>query len=57
LSSYRAFTREGRWVFMVALVTGAFAVDVTNTQVYLLFSVLLVGDARVAHRGPVAPPA
>jgi uncharacterized protein (DUF58 family) len=41
LSSYRAFTREGRWLFMAALVTGAFAVDVTNTQVYLLFSVLL----------------
>ena len=37
---YRAFTREGRWLFSVALVTGAFAVDVTHTQVYLLFSVL-----------------
>ena len=37
---YRAFTREGRWLFMAALVTGAFAVDVTHTQVYLLFSVL-----------------
>ena len=37
---YRAFTREGRWLFMVALVTGAFAVDVTHTQVYLLFAVL-----------------
>ncbi len=38
---YRAFTREGRWLFMVALVTGAFAVDVTHTQVYLLFAVLV----------------
>jgi uncharacterized protein (DUF58 family) len=38
-SLYRAFTREGRWLFMATLVTGAFAVDVTNTQVYLLFSV------------------
>jgi uncharacterized protein (DUF58 family) len=41
LTVYRAFTREGRWLFMAALVTGACAVDVTNTQVYLLFSVLL----------------
>jgi len=41
LSSYRAFTREGRWLFVAALVTGAFAVDVAHTQVYLLFSVLL----------------
>jgi uncharacterized protein (DUF58 family) len=40
LNAYRAFTREGRWLFMTALVTGAFAVDVTNTQVYVLFSVL-----------------
>jgi uncharacterized protein (DUF58 family) len=40
LSLYRAFTREGRWLLMAAVVTGAFAVDVTNTQVYLLFSVL-----------------
>jgi uncharacterized protein (DUF58 family) len=39
-SLYRAFTREGRWLFMAALVTGAFAVDVTHTQVYVLFSVL-----------------
>ena len=40
-SAYRAFTREGRWLFMATLVTGACAVDVTNTQVYLLFSVLM----------------
>src|SRR5580658_3814413 len=37
---YRAFTPEGRWLFVIALVTGAFAVDVTHTQVYLLFSLL-----------------
>ena len=37
---YRAFTREGRWLFMATLVTGAFAVDVTHTQVYVLFAVL-----------------
>jgi uncharacterized protein (DUF58 family) len=41
LSLYRAFTREGRWLFSVALVTAAFAVDVTHTQVYLLLSVLV----------------
>ncbi len=41
LGLYRAFTREGRWLFMVALVTGAFAVDVTHTQVYVLFAVLV----------------
>ncbi len=41
LRLYRAFTREGRWLFVVALVTGAFAVDVTHTQVYLLFSLLV----------------
>jgi uncharacterized protein (DUF58 family) len=41
LALYRAFTREGRWLFVIALVTGAFAVDVTHTQVYLLFSLLL----------------
>jgi uncharacterized protein (DUF58 family) len=41
LALYRAFTREGRWLFMVALVTGALAVDVTHTQVYVLFSVLV----------------
>jgi uncharacterized protein (DUF58 family) len=40
-SLYRAFTREGRWLLTVALVTGAFAVDVAHTQVYLLFSVLV----------------
>ncbi len=40
LGLYRAFTREGRWLFVVALATGAFAVDVTQTQVYLLFSLL-----------------
>jgi uncharacterized protein (DUF58 family) len=40
LRLYRAFTREGRWLFVIALVTGAFAVDVTHTQVYLLFSLL-----------------
>lgn len=41
LRLYRAYTREGRWLFGIALVTGAFAVDVTHTQVYLLFSLLL----------------
>jgi uncharacterized protein (DUF58 family) len=41
LTLYRAFTREGRWLFTLALVTGAFAVDVTHTQVYLLFSLLV----------------
>jgi uncharacterized protein (DUF58 family) len=41
LRMYRAFTREGRWLFAIALVTGAFAVDVTHTQVYLLFSLLV----------------
>jgi len=41
LRLYRAFTREGRWLFVVALATGAFAVDVTHTQVYLLFSLLV----------------
>jgi uncharacterized protein (DUF58 family) len=41
LRLYRAFTREGRWLFVIALVTGAFAVDVTHTQVYLLFSLLV----------------
>ncbi len=41
LRVYRAFTREGRWLFLVALVTGAFAVDVTHTQVYVLFSLLV----------------
>jgi len=41
LRLYRAFTREGRWLFAIALVTGAFAVDVTHTQVYLLFSMLV----------------
>ena len=40
LRLYRAFTREGRWLFLVTLATGAFAVDVTHTQVYLLFSLL-----------------
>ncbi len=40
LRLYRAFTPEGRWIFFVTLVTGAFAVDVTRTQVYLLFSLL-----------------
>ena len=38
---YRAFTREGRWLFVITLVTGASAVDVTHTQVYLLFSLLV----------------
>jgi uncharacterized protein (DUF58 family) len=46
LGLYRAFTREGRWLFAIALVTGAFAVDVTHTQVYLLFS--LLGSAILA---------
>lgn len=40
LAVYRAFTREGRWLFMITLLTGAFAVDATHTQVYVLFSVL-----------------
>jgi uncharacterized protein (DUF58 family) len=40
LRLYRAFTPEGRWLFAIALATGAFAVDVTHTQVYLLFSLL-----------------
>jgi uncharacterized protein (DUF58 family) len=40
LRLYRAFTREGRWLFVIALVTGAFAIDVTHTQVYLLFALL-----------------
>jgi uncharacterized protein (DUF58 family) len=37
---YRALTPEGRWLFVVVPVTGALAVDVTHTQVYLLFAVL-----------------
>jgi uncharacterized protein (DUF58 family) len=41
LRLYRAFTREGRWLFVIALVTGALAVDVTHTQVYLLFSLFV----------------
>jgi uncharacterized protein (DUF58 family) len=41
LRLYRAFTPEGRWLFAIALVTGAFAVDVAHTQVYLLFSLLV----------------
>jgi len=41
LRLYRAFTREGRWLFVIGLVTGAFAVDVMHTQVYLLFSLLV----------------
>lgn len=41
LGFYRTFTREGRWLFAIALVTGAFAEDVTHTQVYLLFSLLV----------------
>jgi uncharacterized protein (DUF58 family) len=40
LRLYRTFTPEGRWLFAVALVTGAFAVDVAHTQVYVLFSLL-----------------
>jgi len=40
LSLYRAFTREGRWLVAATIVTGAFAVDVTHTQVYILFSLL-----------------
>ncbi len=40
LALYRAFTPEGRWLFAIVLVTGAFAVDVTHTQVYLLFALL-----------------
>jgi uncharacterized protein (DUF58 family) len=46
LRFYRTFTREGRWLFSATLVTGAFAVDVTHTQVYVLFSVL--GAAMLA---------
>jgi uncharacterized protein (DUF58 family) len=41
LRLYRAFTREGRWIFVMTLATGAFAVDVLHTQVYLLFSLLV----------------
>jgi len=41
LHVYRAFTPEGRWLFVIALATGALAVDVTHTQVYLLFSLLV----------------
>jgi uncharacterized protein (DUF58 family) len=41
LRLYRAFTPEGRWLFVIALATGALAVDVTHTQVYLLFSLLV----------------
>lgn len=41
LRLYRAFTREGRWLFAITLVTGALAVDVMHTQVYLLFSLLV----------------
>lgn len=37
---YRSFTREGRTLFVASLVTAAFAVDVTHTQVYVLFGVL-----------------
>ena len=40
LRLYRALTPEGRWFVVVVPVTGALAVDVTHTQVYLLFSVL-----------------
>jgi len=40
LGLYRAFTPEGRWLFVITLITGAFAVDVTHAQVYLLFSLL-----------------
>ncbi len=36
----RSFTREGRWLLLTAFMTGAFAVDVTHTQVYVLFAVL-----------------
>jgi uncharacterized protein (DUF58 family) len=57
LGLYRAFTREGRWLFMVALITGAFAVDVTHTQVYVLFSILVAAIlasliVSVSHRLP-----
>ena len=41
LRLYRASTPEGRWLFVIALVTGAFSVDVTHTQVYLLFALLV----------------
>jgi len=43
---YRSFTREGRWLFVATLVTGAFAVDVTHTQVYVLFA--LLGSVLIA---------
>jgi uncharacterized protein (DUF58 family) len=46
LRLYRTFTREGRWLSFIVLVTGAFAVDVTHTQVYLLFA--LLASAMVA---------
>jgi uncharacterized protein (DUF58 family) len=43
---YRSFTSEGRWLFVATLVTGAFAVDVTHTQVYVLFA--LLGSVLIA---------
>jgi len=43
---YRSFTREGRALFVAALVTAAFAVDVAHTKVYVLFAVL--GSVLVA---------
>ena len=45
-SFYRSFTREGRALFVATLITAAFAVDVTHTQVYVLFAVL--GSALLA---------
>ncbi len=41
LGLYRSFTREGRWLFTMALVTGLLSIDVTHTRVYLLFSLLM----------------
>lgn len=43
---YRSFTAEGRVLFVATLVTAAFSVDVTHTQVYVLMAVL--GAALVA---------
>ena len=54
LRLYRTFTREGRWLFMMTLVTAAFAVDVTDTQVYLLFSLLVAAIAASLLVSPFA---
>lgn len=43
---YRSFTAEGRVLFVATLVTAAFSVDVTHTQVYVMMAVL--GSVLVA---------